>query len=312
MKKFLAGILFALMMCSTCSAEIVNALGRGNTERSAIRDAMRNAIEQTFGAAIRSKTRVKNFVTVADEIAVDSAGLVNRWEVVSSRVVNGLFVVEIAADIDAEKISARLTDVDKRSLVDFNADSPRVAVVAQSNGRRLVEVENEIVAALKREGFTRIVDTNRADCLVVAEVSFPSAEEVSVSARLIERNTGEIIFAGTATGGGMFISTGDALKLAGRRIARDVSVAALKGAAQIERHVTLLITPATFGRLGGTLSAVSERIRNLSGVNDVFVRKMTTDLELDVDFDGTAADFARLLESSAIKILELGTGYVKI
>ena len=312
MKKFLAGILFALMMCSTCSAEIVNALGRGNTERSAIRDAMRNAIEQTFGAAIRSKTRVKNFVTVADEIAVDSAGLVNRWEVVSSRVVNGLFVVEIAADIDAEKISARLTDVDKRSLVDFNADSPRVAVVAQSNGRRLVEVENEIVAALKREGFTRIVDTNRADCLVVAEVSFPSAEEVSVSARLIERNTGEIIFAGTATGGGMFISTGDALKLAGRRIARDVSVAALKGAAQIERHVTLLITPATFSRLGGTLSAVSERIRNLSGVNDVFVRKMTTGLELDVDFDGTAADFARLLESSAIKILELGTGYVKI
>jgi len=312
MKKFLAGILFALMMCSTCSAEIVNALGRGNTERSAIRDAMRNAIEQTFGAAIRSKTRVKNFVTVADEIAVDSAGLVNRWEVVSSRVVNGLFVVEIAADIDAEKISARLTDIDKRSLVDFNADSPRVAVVAQSNGRRLVEVENEIVAALKREGFTRIVDTNRADCLVVAEVSFPSAEEVSVSARLIERNTGEIIFAGTATGGGMFISTGDALKLAGRRIARDVSVAALKGAAQIERHVTLLITPATFSRLGGTLSAVSERIRNLSGVNDVFVRKMTTGLELDVDFDGTAADFARLLESSAIKILELGTGYVKI
>ena len=92
----------------------------------------------------------------------------------------------------------------------------------------------------------------------------------------------------------------------------ELANAALKSAAQVERHLTLMITKATFERLGGSLTAVRERIRNLSGVNDAFARKMTSSLELDVDFDGTAADFAQLLEAFAIKILELGAGYVKI
>ena len=150
-----------------------------------------------------------------------------------------------------------------------------------------------------------------ADCLVIAEVT-NFAGEVSIAGRFIELNTGEIIFAGTATGGEMFLSSGDALKLAGRRVGNDISNAALKSAAQVEHHVTLLITAPTFERLGGTLTAVRERIKLLAGVNDVFARKMTSSLELDVDFDGTAADLAQVLESFAIKILELQAGFVKI
>ncbi|MBO4780557.1 MAG: hypothetical protein J5497_07970 [Selenomonadaceae bacterium] len=341
MKKFIAALsLFALMNFGTCSAETVHAVGRGNTERNAIHDAMRTAIEQKLGANVQSKTRVRNSMVVSDKIAVDSAGLISRWEVVSRNVENGIFLVEIVAELDDEKISARLSELEKRALVDFNADNPRVAVIAfDSSGRRFFEVENEIITALKRQGFTRTVDlaqVNRAvrqrinsaagdvnlcktlandfhaDCLVVAEVKFAAQDEVSVSSRLIELNTGEIIFAGTSTGGGMFVDGGDALKLAGRRAANELSLAALKFAAKIEHHLTLLITPATFERLGGTLTTVRENIGNLSGVNDTFARKMTSSLELDVDFDGTAADFAQLLEAFAIRILELGASYIKI
>lgn len=340
MKKFFAAIsLFALLICGTCEAVTVQAVGRGINERMAIRDAMRTAIEQTLGAAVNSRTRTKNLMLIADEVAVDSAGLISSWQVISSRVEGGIFVVEIRADIDDKKISARLTELQRKALVDFNADNPRVAVVAfDGRGQRVAEVENEIINALKRQSFTRTVDlaqVNRAvrqriysaagdvelcktlandfhaDCLVVAQVKRTS-DEVSVSSRLIELNTGEIIFAGTATGGGMFTGSSDALKVAGRRAANDLSLAALKSAAQVERHVTLLITRETFNRLGGTLTAVCEKIRNLSGVNDAFARKMTSSLELDVDFDGTAADLARVLESHAIKILELTAAYVKI
>ena len=339
-KIILSAILLTLINFGTCSAEIVNAVGRGNTERNAIRNAMRSAVEQKFGAAVQSKTRVKNFAVTSDEIAVDSAGLINSWKIISSRVVNGIFVVEISADIDAEKISARLTELEKKSLVDFNADNPRVAVVAfDVSGQRYRQVEDEIISALKRQGFTRTVDLaqiNRvvrqrinsaagdvnlcktlandfhADCLVAAEVNFSSTDTVSISTRFIGLNTGEIIFAGTSNGGGMFIGEEDALKFAARRAANDLSNAALKSAAQIERHITLLITPKTFERLGGTLTAALGRIKNLSGVNDAFSRKMTSSLELDVDFDGTAADFAQALEFFAIKILELGADYVKI
>ncbi len=337
MKKFFTLLsLFVLINFGTCSAENVHAIGRGNTERMAIHNAMRAAIEHKFGATVQSKTRVQNSMLISDDNSVDSAGLISSWEIVSSRVENGIFVVEISAILDDKKISA----INKKAIVDFNADNPRVAVVAlDSGGRRYVEIENEIISALKRQGFTRTVDLAQvsravqlrmisaagddelcktlandfhADYLVVSEVKILSANEVSVASRMIELNTGEIIFAGTATGGGGFLNGVDAIKLAGRRAGNELSLAALKSAAQVERHLTLLITKNTFERLGGTLTAVRERIKNISGVNDAFARKMSNSLELDIDFDGTAADFAQILEVFAIKVLELGAGYVKI
>ncbi len=341
MKKFLATMsLLALINFGTCSAENIHAVGRGNTERSAIHNAMRAAIEQKFGAAVNSKTRTQNSMLLSDKISVDSAGLISSYEIISRRVENGIFVVEINAELDDKKFSSRLSELEKKSLVDVNADNPRVAVVAiDSSKRRYPEIENEIISALKRQGFTRTVDlaqVSRAvqlrmfsadddeelyqtlandfhiDCLVIAEVKILSDNDVAVSSRLIELNTGEIIFAGTATGGGVFIDGNDALKLAGRRAGNEISFAALKSAAQVERHLTLLITKNTFEQLGGTLTAVRERIKNISGVNDAFARKLTTSLELDVDFDGTAADFAQVLEFFGLKLLEVGAGFVKI
>lgn len=336
MRKFLAATMI-LLTSATCSAESVHAVGRGNTERMAIHDAMRSAIEQKFGATVHSKTRVKNSTLISDDNSIDSAGLVQSWQILSIRVENGIYIVEISAELDDAKIPARL--VDKKAIVDFNADNPRVAVVAfDSSGRHYVEIENEIIAALKSQGFTHIVDlaqVNRAvrqriysaagdsalcktlandfhaDCLVLAEVKKVSGD-VSISSRLLKLNTGEIIFAGTSTGGGAFISGDDALKLAGRRAGNELSLAALKSAAQVERHITLLITKATFEQLGGTLTTVSEHIKHFSGVNDAFARKLNTSLELDIDFDGTASDFAQVLEAFGIKILEIGAGYVKI
>ena len=333
MKKFLVALsLLAVLNFGTCSAENIYAVGRGNTERSAIHNAMRTAIEQKFGAAINSKTRTENHMLLADEISVDSAGLISSYKIISSRVVNGIFVVEISAELDDKKISSRLTDLEKKSLVDVNADNPRVAVVAfDSSGRRYAEIENEIISALKRQGFSRTVALSpikkivpnalfnvtdnlfldNADCLVIAEVK-NSSGEVAISSRLIELNTGEIIYAGSATGGGSFISDSDTLKLAGRRAGNEISFAALKSVAKVERHLTLLITKNTFEQMGGTLTAVSERIKNVSGVNDIFARKLNTSLELDIDFDGTAADFARELEFVGIKLLEVAAGFVKI
>ena len=339
MKKFLAALSFlALINFGTCSAEAVHAVGHGNTERMAIHNAMRAAVEKKFGAVVNSKTLVKNSMLVSDENSVDSAGFVSSWKIISSRVENGIFVVEILAELDDKKISSRT--IDKKALVDFNADNPRVAVVAfDSRGRRYTEIENEIISALKRQGFSRTVDlaqVNRVvqqriysaagdvafcktlandfhvDCLVVSEVKILSGEEVSVSSRLIELNTGEIIFAGSTTGGGTFIDRNDVLKLAGRRVGNEISFAALKSVANVERHLTLLITKNTFEKLGGTLTAVSERIKNISGVNDAFARKLNTSLELDVDFDGTASDFAKVLEILGIKLLEVSANFIKI
>ena len=340
MKKILAAlILFVMINVGMCSAESIHAVGRGITQRAAVHDAMRNAIEQKFGATVHSKTRVQNHMLIADETALDSSGFISGWKIVYSGVEKGIFVVTVVVELDDEKLSARLRQIDKKALVDFNSANPRVAVLAfDSFGLRYTEIENEIINAMQNQGFTRIVDlaqVNRAvlqriraaegnfalcktlandfhaDCLVIAEIK--RLDDVfTVSSRFIELNTGEILFAGTSTGGGAFITNADALKLAARRAGNEISAAALKSAANIEHHLTLLITPQTFQRLGGTLTAVRQQIMIISGVNDVFARKMTSSLELDVNFDGTAADFAQALESQKITILELQTGYIKI
>ena len=338
-KSFFAALtLFALINFGNCSAETIHVTGRGNTERMAIHNALRLAVEQKFGAVVNSKTFAKNHVLASDENSVDSSGFVTRYEIVSSRVVNGIYIVELNAEL-ADKLPSRLTELERKSLVDTNADNPRIAVVAfDSSGRRCTSVENEIVSALKRQGFTRTVDLEQvtravaqriisadgdeefcktlandfhADCLVVANVKI-SGNAVDISSRLIALNTGEIIFAGSSSGSGDFLSSEDALKLASRRAAGELSTCAFQSAAKIERHVTLLITKNTFEQLGGTLTAVRERIKNISGVNDAFARKLNSSLELDVDFDGTAADLAQLLEIFGLKILELSASFVKI
>ena len=340
MKKFLASLgLMLILNMGTCLAESVHIFGRGNTERSAVHNGMRQAIEQKFGVAINSRTKVNNYMIISDKISADSSGFVKSYRILSSRIENGIYIVEMDVELDSDNIFG-LREAEKKNLVDFNADNPRIAVIAfDTFGKRYTEIENEIISALKRQGFSRTIDLEQinlvvqqrifsaagdkafcrtlandfhADCLVAAEVKALSAEEVSISSRLIELNTGEIIFAGSSSVGGGFISENDVIKLAGRRAGNEISFAALKNVAKVERHLTLLITRRTFEELGGTLTLVSERIRNISGVNDVFARKMSESLELDVDFDGTAADFAHELEIYGIKLLEVAASFIKI
>ena len=105
MKKFFVALsILALMNFGTCAAETVQVVGRGVNERMAIHDAMRLAIQQKFGAAIHSRTRTRNSMVVGDENSVDSAGFVSSFEVLSRRVENGIFVVEVQIEIQLQLI----------------------------------------------------------------------------------------------------------------------------------------------------------------------------------------------------------------
>lgn len=344
MKKFLTIFIFALMLFSTCFAKSVQVTGRGPTESRAIHDAMRSAVEQELGAFIDSKTLVKNHQVISDEINANSDGFISGYEIISKGVENGIFFVTIRAEVNSSAVQTRLMSrLQKKSLIDINADSPRIAVLAyDSAGREYSEVENEILSALQQQGFTRTVDLNQinrtvknrmvsaendpalrktlandfhVDYLVLCEVKISGKYGANLSSRLISVNSGKIIYAGnTAGNAGMFTANaqGEAIKMAARRAGYEISQAALNSAAEIEQHIILLITEPTFKKIGGTLSAVTECAKNIEGVNDAFVRHMGDSLELDVDYDGTAADFAVELERAGFKILELTSDFIKI
>lgn len=344
MKKFLAIFIFILTIFSTCFAKSVQVTGHGSTESGAIHNAMRTAIEQELGAFIDSKTLVKNSQVITDEIAANSDGFVSSYEIISKGVENGIFFVTIRAEVNSSAVKTHLmTRLQKKALVDVNADSPRVAVWAyDSVGKEYLEVENEILSALQRQGFTRIVDLNQinravknriisaendpilrktlindfhVDYLVLCEVKLDGKYGANLSSRLISVNSGKIIYAGNAVGSaGMFTANAqsEAIKISARRAGYEISQAALNSAARVEQHIILLITEPTFQKIGGTLSAVNECAKNIDGVNDAFVRQMSNSLELDVDYDGTAADFAVELERAGFKVLELTSDFIKI
>ena len=63
----------------------------------------------------------------------------------------------------------------------------------------------------------------------------------------------------------------------------------------------------------GNISEATETLRELAGVRNVFVRSTSFgNMTVDIDFNGTAHDFATMLEGNGWKILALGAEYIKI
>ncbi len=341
LKKFFATFFATLILFfQTCAANSVQVIGQGSTQRMAIHNAMRSAIEKELGTNIGGKTLVKNNRVVLDEISANSNGFISGYEIISEREENGIFFAELKVEVDSELLKQTLSQ--KKFLINLNADNPRIAVLAyDAAGKNYPEVENEIFFALQRQGFTRTIDLAQInsvtqkkisaaendpalrkmlandfhiDYLVLTEVKI-SEKNYLLASRLISVNTGKIIHADNSSGNvGMFTASAGSvtLKLAARRAGFSISNAALKSAAKVEQHITLLVTDSTFKKIGGTLTSANNFVKNLDGVNDAFVRNMQGAIELDVNFDGTANDFASQLELVGFKILEVASDFVKI
>lgn len=299
MKIFLTALIFFLTI-STVEAGVIETIGRGIDQPSAIRAALRQAIEHEIGLFVDSRSRIKNHQLINEEITTNSAGFIEGYEIISERQVNGIFEVKVKANVRSEKLRADLmTRLQKKSIVETNMNDPRIKVRAvDANGNQLIDVENEFIKALRTQGFNRlIIDADRAD--YIADIT---VDEAAIAARLVSVTTGEIICAETFNNQRrMFTDTRDwSIKNAARILAN----AALEHAAQLEQHITLIIVTPTVA-----VETLMERLKNISGVNDVFRRSLN---EFDINFDGTATFFAEELKSAGISILELSASTIKI
>ena len=225
-------------------------------------------------------------------------------------------------------------------------------LAVDSAGRSYPSLENALAAALLREGFSRVIDLGQAadaarraalaaddaedaaaraaaradtgcDYLAVVHVSkdtesldavLPGLHKVylTAAARLINTSTGEITWAGTADAASSHWyagAEGEALAAAAQKLARPLARAALKKAATPEQHVRLT---APVSLLGGT-AAARERLAALPGVAHVYVRGITAGrLTADLDFDGTAADLAAVLERAGYTVRSLSSEAVAL
>ena len=79
-----------MLIAATASAAMVTTTGQGGSERDALHDAMRNAIEQQVGVLVDSKTYVQNYKVIHDQIFTHSEGYIKSYSIVNKQYANAI------------------------------------------------------------------------------------------------------------------------------------------------------------------------------------------------------------------------------
>ena len=76
----------------------------GITQDDAIKTALRNALEQTYGAFVSSNTQIANDVLMSDEIVTITSGNVKSYKIISANEANGRWYVTVEAVVSVGKL----------------------------------------------------------------------------------------------------------------------------------------------------------------------------------------------------------------
>ena len=105
---FVITLLFSSLNIFAQGVDIVTLTtsAEGKTKDEAVTTALRNAIEQAFGAFISSKTEIVNDDLIKDEIVSVASGNIQKYDILSSVVLsNGNTAVSVKADVSVTKLT---------------------------------------------------------------------------------------------------------------------------------------------------------------------------------------------------------------
>jgi len=203
--RILPTVLLGLLLLAAApagAAQQVEATGHGTTHELAMKDATRNAVEQTVGVVIGAETLVRNFALVSDKILSKSLGYVTGYELLSEKQeLDGEWEVKILAQV-AEIVDAMIADeLAVRMLLDM-MHKPRVMVLlAEKNlddGESTV-AETAVARTLLDLGF-EVVDRNAVDWTQARQIieTFGQIDRDRMAA-IVSPGQADLIFAGRAT-----------------------------------------------------------------------------------------------------------------
>ena len=129
-KKF---VVAAGLLAAACTfagdAEIVNVEGRGTgTDKAeALKDAYRDAVERAVGMYVDAEQQIKNEELVEDKILTQSNAYIEKYEVVRERKkANGLFEVQISAEVKKSALTKKLRDVMPKQTFALGDDAQNI------------------------------------------------------------------------------------------------------------------------------------------------------------------------------------------
>lgn len=137
---FVGFVILLLLVNSTNASAGVIGKGRaeifnnnsGSARKQAIQNALRDAVEQGVGVFIDSKTKVKNWAVIRDEVFSSSRGFVKKYSILKDEQQNNAWYIEIDAEISKGDIKNKLEELrilhkkmgNKRIMVTYLKEHP--------------------------------------------------------------------------------------------------------------------------------------------------------------------------------------------
>ena len=175
-KKFFSVVAGCLLMSNIALAQEVTVDGVGIDKDSAVRDAMRNAVENVVGTFIDSRTLVDKSVVALDEVYAKSQGFVKNINILNETTFGGDYRVKARIDVDTNTNAQLMNKLNMIMLL----NDPRIAVVVveknideNMGGIRLSTddvTESAINEKLLDLGFSHIVDPQVVAKLKVSSI----------------------------------------------------------------------------------------------------------------------------------------------
>lgn len=311
--------------------------GQADSRRNAIEDAMRNAVEEAMGTIVNVELLVENKAIVNEKILSQTKGYISNYKVNSEEEKGGLYRVQIEATVKLGKVrddmeAAGLLMKRKQMPRLMVMTMPRTDTQIISQGKQYVDSAAGIAEEVFLKKKFSIVDINQhiskqklaqatgnrdklvalardtgAELLVLVDaaryfernvVLYGSNYQIfrsDIQLRVIETGTGKVIYSGSEQGEPS--ASMDAVYDASRLLA-DAAIESIlqKWSSDVNNATTykLTITRIDFN----TLEKLEKRIRNISGVDNLYRRAFEAGQgRFDIEYRGTADDLIKKLVS---------------
>lgn len=312
----------------------------------AIDNAQRNAVEEKVGVMITSFSEIENFQVKMDQILSESKGFINSYKIISEGREGNNYKVTIEADVVVGRLKDRMTAIDlimtrksKPRLMMIFSEKARKDAIAEaamakyflSHGFKLVDADSvkknrgqERFQALSndRKEVSNIARRYGAEVVILGKVeiitkSFKmgdvevSSNEVTVSGKVINGDTGEVIATDSKTRkGDINVTAEEAAKDLAKGMKEEILErwsSELTNVATVKLEVSGLNTFKELSRFKELLAA---EVKGFRQMHQRSYSHTNGEVELDVEIKGNtqslADDVAAIkMNGRKIKILEI-------
>ena len=231
---------------------------------AAIKDALRNAVEQVVGTMISSQSKVKNYQLISDEIYSKSQGFVQKYDIVSEAAEGSTYHVKVRAYVSKNGVKDKLMAL---HLLMVQQNMPRVVIFLKQNmygegwsyyGDQSSMAEEKLKEVMINKGFF-VIDKDQAkknidrNSLVAA-----SNGDVSAAQKLALMYKADIIITGKVIGN---VKTNN---LYGGYLSASMTVSLNA----IKSDTGKIIAIASGSR---NLAPVSDKINGINKVSDILI-----------------------------------------